>query len=367
MNVRFRKYNSGYKIVSIAVDQNTKDDLEADGLDYIFVTRKEAILYPDNILLDMEENTRTNLLEHNYDVCEIWPDGRMFIKYNNCSIDNYFFITAKCNSNCIMCPSSDYSRRKGENEQIDKLICIAQHIPANAVHLTITGGEPFLVGERIFDFIEYLKEKFIYTEFLFLTNGRIFAIDKYVRRLTETIPYNSIVAIPIHGSNARIHDAITRSKGSFDQTMLGIQSLLKEHIRIEIRIVLSQHNIDDIFEISNLIIKNFKKIEYVSIMSMEMTGNAYHNKEKIWIPYKQAFKKSAEAIINLIKNGIDVKLYNFPLCTVEKKFRTICVKSISPEKVRFSEECNNCSVKKLCGGVFAGTYLLEENELEPIP
>ncbi len=366
MNIRFSEYSSGYKIVSVAADLETKNDLVADGLDCIFVTKDEVILYPENILLETDEENRIKLLEHNYDVYEIWPDGRMFIKYNNCSIDNYFFITPKCNSNCIMCPSSDYSRREGENENVDRLISIAQHIPADAVHLTITGGEPFLIGEKIFDFIEYLKEKFLYTEFLFLTNGRAFAIKKYIQRLKETIPYNSIVAIPIHGSNARIHDAITRSKGSFEQTISGIKSLLKEHSRVEVRIVLCQQNIDDIFEISNLIIQELKTIEYVSVMSMEMTGNAYHNKEKVWIPYKQAFKKSAKAIMNLIKNGIDVKIYNFPLCTVEKKFRTLCVKSISPEKVRYSEKCDICVVKKSCGGVFAGTYRLEENELEAI-
>ena len=82
--------------------------------------------------------------------------------------------------------------------------------------------------------------------------------------------------------------------------------------------------------------------------------------------YKKSFELISDGIFELIKNGIDVKLYNFPLCTIDKKYWTLCEKSISPQKVRFAEGCDKCLMKELCGGVFAGTYLLEKEELEAI-
>ena len=55
-----------------------------------------------------------------------------------------------------------------------------------------------------------------------------------MERFVEKAPKNSIVAIPIHGSTANIHDMITQSKGSFNQTKIGIKKLLKAGIHVEL-------------------------------------------------------------------------------------------------------------------------------------
>ena len=75
-----------------------------------------------------------------------------------------------------------------------------------------------------------------------------------------------------------------------------------------------------------------------------------------------------DTVVSWIKGekGTDVKLYNFPLCVVKKEFWTLCEKSISPDKVRFDETCENCKMRKACGGIFAGTISLEKGELRAI-
>ena len=223
-----------------------------------------------------------------------------------------------------------------------------------------------MLGVDIFDFLDFLKKKFIYTEFLILTNGRIFSVWEYCKKLMDTIPDFTILGIPIHGSSACVHDYITRVDGSFVQTKRGIQNLLKLGIRIELRVVVSRLNIKDLSNIAKLIKEELEGVEYVSIMAMEMTGNAKKYQDDVWISYSEAFNGVRNAVKLLIESGIDVKLYNFPLCTVDKKFWTLCEKSISSDKVRYTEECNQCKQKDACGGVFAGTYLLEKDDLEPI-
>jgi His-Xaa-Ser system radical SAM maturase HxsC len=265
-----------------------------------------------------------------------------------------------------MCPSPDVSRRNATHANVSDLILLAKHIPADTPHLTITGGELFLIGDKIFPFIKFLRDKFEETEFLFLTNGRIFAVDKYVQLFKENMPYDTLVAIPIHGSYDELHDAITRSKNSFIQTKLGIKNLLKNNIRVEIRLVVSKFNTNDFNNIAKLIINEFKGVEYVSVIAMEMTGNALVNKERVWLPYKESFSLIVEPIKLMLENGIDVKLYNFPLCTVDSSFWTLCEKSISANKVRYASTCNDCKYKNICGGVFAGTFKFEENELKAI-
>lgn len=369
MSLKFKNYNLGYRVVSLALDECARDKLILEELPLLYMDRgkNELIMLPEEIVLSADHSDLEKVsLYNNYDVFEIWGNGVLARKYNDKSDDNYFFITGKCNSNCIMCPSPEHSRKAPETIDLPYLLELAKHIPSDVNHITVTGGEPFLMGEQIFTFLQYLKEKFECTEFLFLTNGRVFAIDKYLQMFCQTAPRNSIVAIPIHGSCQEIHDSITRADGSFEQTRIGVKRLLKKGFPVEIRLVVSKLNMNDFDNISRLIIKEFKGIEYVSVIAMEMTGTARMNLEKVWIPYKESFTHISGAVRLLIENGIDVKLYNFPLCTVDKQFWTLCEKSISDNKVRFAEDCDSCRYKKACSGVFAGTLQLERDELRPI-
>lgn len=369
MNLKFPNYQLGYKIVSLALDQYARDEILNEGLPLVYSDegKGQILLLPENIVLSCNILDVQKIKEyHNYDVFEIWDNGVFVRKFEDQSNDNYFFITGKCNSNCIMCPSSEYSRRHSETSDLADLLELARHIPSDVRHLTITGGEPFLMGDQIFPFLHYLKDKFTETEFLFLTNGRIFAIEKYFQQFCTSIPCNSIVAIPVHGSCPEIHDSITRTAGSFQQTKIGIKHLLKKNIPVEIRLVVSKMNVHDFYNIAQFIIKEFKGIEYVSVIAMEMTGTARINLDKVWISYRESFSRISSAVRMLIENGIDVKLYNFPLCTVDKPFWTLCKKSISDDKVRFAEECDSCKYKKACSGVFTGTLQLERDELRPI-
>ena len=101
-------------------------------------------------------------------------------------------------------------------------------------------------------------------------------------------------------------------------------------------------------------------------MAMEMTGNAHINSERVWIPYKASFAYVKLAVDVLIESGIDVRLYNYPLCTVLPGYRMLCAKSISSWKVRYADVCGGCTVKNSCGGVFAGSMQMEKDEIEAV-
>lgn len=364
MNIRLSNYRYGYKVVSLSLDKCTAEELEKSCLSYIYAENETVRLMPEGLIISNDSTVYCQLLKcNNYDVFEIWDNGVMIRRYDDKSDDNYFFITNVCNSNCIICPSSEASRRKTAETDMNSLMEIARHIPSDTPHLTITGGEPFMVGEKIFPFINFLKEKFTNTEFLFLTNGRVFAISRYVDMFKESMPFNSITAVPIHGSCGEIHDKISQTKHSFLQAKQGVKNLLRKDIKVELRLVVNRLNIDDFENIANLIINEFKGISYVSIMAMEMTGCARTNKDKVWIPYRKSFGTISGAIHTLISSGVDVKLYNFPLCTVNRAYWTLCKKSISPNKVMYADICKSCRHKKGCGGVFAGTFQIERNEL----
>lgn len=367
MSIRFSAYQGPYRIVSLALDAAVKDDLLLKELPTVFIEDGKIRLLPEDIVLSSDPAHCSKLSGfHNYDVLELWENGHLLRKYDDRSGDNYFFITGKCNSNCVMCPSSAASRKNASEANLADLTELARHIPIDTPHLTITGGEPFMIGEKIFPFLVYLKERFPTTEFLLLTNGRVFSIKRYLERFLACTPSRMLVAIPVHGSCPSLHDSITKSENSFRQTERGILGLLKNGVRVELRIVVSALNVHDFTSIARLILRKFRGVEYVSVIAMEMTGNARLNLHRVWIPYRDAFAAIADGVRLLVENGIDVKLYNFPLCTVERGFWPLCEKSISPNKVRYAAVCSVCRYKNDCGGVFAGTLQLEQAELEAI-
>ena len=125
-----------------------------------------------------------------------------------------------------MCPSPNQSRKNCPTANIDALIEIGRHVPQNIRHITVTGGEPFIAGKDIFRLFQFCREKFTEAEFQVLTNGRIFAIDEYSQMLWETIPDNEMIGIPVHASSETLHDRISQTPGSFEQTIQGIRNLL---------------------------------------------------------------------------------------------------------------------------------------------
>lgn len=364
---RFLNYDLESQIVSIAKSSASKEEFEQQNLSFLQIDRDRVYLNPEKKELNLSPDDLEALKScSDFDVLEINPLGTVYSVYSEASSDNFILVTESCNSNCIMCPSPEFSRRNGMVYSLDQLLKIAAHIPSDAKHLTITGGEPFMMRKSIFELFRYLKDKFNRTSFLLLTNGRIFSIPEYSKKLQETLPENALIGIPVHGPNEKIHDFITQTPGSFRQTMAGIHNLLIEDLSVEIRIVVSRLNMDHLEDIADLILEKLPGISCVKMIGLEMTGNAAVNSEKVWIPYRLAFEKAKPAIIKLIQGGVDTALYNFPLCSVDPGFWSICLESITDYKVRYPDKCSECVVKDSCGGIFGGTLRFAKDEVKPI-
>ena len=369
MIFRFSDYKGGHLFCSIAKDLPCFQKLLEHSVSspILMIGKGKMKLYPSDVELNCSKDHFTHLNKlNNLDILEIQEDGRAQVVYSNCSEDNLLFVTSRCNSNCIMCPSPEYSRRNGNSPDCKSLIQLAQMIPDDTPHLTITGGEPFLAGRQIFELFQILKDRFTGTEFLVLTNGRIFCLDTYVNKLKRTAPSNILLGIPIHGSNEEIHDLITQAPGSFTQTCKGISNLLEEHFDIEFRVVVNRMNYQNLEDLAHLIVSDFSAVRRVSIMAMEMTGSARDNREKVWISYREAGHSVQKMAVYLMKNGIDVMLFNFPHCALPSGCWFLCRKSISDYKVRFAPQCEKCLMKNDCGGVFGGTFQMVEKELVPV-
>lgn len=280
--------------------------------------------------------------------------------------DATVYLTGMCNSNCVMCPTSDYERKNYRGMPDEWMTRYLDALPADIEHITVTGGEPTMRTELFFQVMSRLAERFPETETLLLTNGRSFASRRMTERLLSMCPQYLTAAIPLHGHNSELHDAITRADGSFRQTCMGIRRLLAEGVSVEVRVVVSARNCRALSDVAAFIVKEFPNVLIVNFIGLETLGNCVKYFPTVYIDYAESFLCVKTAVNILADAGIDVSLYNYPLCTVERGYWSLCRRSISPHKVRYAPECECCAVKRLCGGWFRSTLAVAKPTVCPV-
>ncbi len=362
-------YGTGY-IAAIAKSERAYAELSAEQKNMLFVDTERQIyrFFPSGEVIVPEASAAAVLNRlAEFDVAEFFSDSSFHVLFRDDSNDNALVVTNQCNSNCVMCPCSEGSRRRISHETSEHLCRILEYMPTDARFLTLTGGEPTLLGNSLFPVLRKLKEHFEdFTEFQFLTNGRTFSDKAYLRQFLDAAPQHLHYGIPLYGFSAETHDPITRADGSFLQAVSGIKALLHHGCDVELRIVVSKLNLSYMDALAQFIAANFQGLSHVSVMAAEMCGAAAANRQEVWVDYQEAFQASKNAVKILLSSGINVMLFNFPLCKVERGYWALCQKSISDYKIRYYDTCRECSVKDLCGGVFRSTLLLTGMELNPI-
>ena len=343
------------------------DEVLSSGRNVLMCMPDEAVFYdiPSRKKIHIAEKDTDSYFD-DLDIAEYVQDKGILKVYKANSIDNALVLSDKCNSSCVMCPYSDNYRKNAGKVYPEHILHLINYIATYPEHLTITGGEPTFIGEGIFDIMEFLKEKFPKTEYLFLTNGRIFSVTDYFERMTEVLPPYICFGIPIYGDSPETHDKITRAEGSFTQAVRGMQNLMNAGIAVEIRIVVSRLNCDNLTNIARFISKYLNRAFTVNFVGLEMCGNAAKNRDKVWIDYPEMFSLMKEAVNILCRNNIKVGIYNFPLCAVDRGYWHLCKKSISDYKIVYYDECEKCEVKELCGGFFNTTFRLSKPEVKPV-
>lgn len=344
------------------LDNNHFDLYESGYKAYLFETEKVGSLFKGiNYVCSVD---KIDTLVEN-DIIKITNNNYIRILYRADSDDNIIFVTNQCNSNCIMCPDSDIVRKTSINESIDELLEYINCIPKTCKHITITGGEPGMLKENLLILLEYCKESLPNTDFLLLTNGRVFSDDVYRTKCIKVFPKNFRIAIPLYSASSVSHDEITRVPKSFVETTYAIKRLLDAKVDVEIRVVVQKKNYQILENIANYIVANFAHAYTVNFMALEVLGNCLKNIKNIWVDFAEVKSYLYNACLILIKNGISVYLYNFPLCQVDHRLISLCQNSITDYKVRYKDECEKCRYKKYCGGFFFSTVNRKDVTVKP--
>lgn len=289
------------------------------------------------------------------DVITVSERGRIHRLFRARSQNNAFLVTEVCNNLCIMCPQppkpeSEVNHESIEHRILQTLSLIDDELfPAS---LCITGGEPTMLNEGLLRVIEGISSRNQQTLIHLLTNGRFLSNEHYTARLALVGNHQLLAGVPLFGHASEIHDYVVQCEGAFDQTMAGLLNCYKHGISIELRVVLNKVTVKHLTALAEFISHNLFFVKHVALMGMENMGYAKLNRETVFIDpweYKDILSETIE-VFQLY--GIDVRVFNLPLCVVNTDTHIYCKQSISDFKNSWNPACEHCCKRNNCCGFF---------------
>lgn len=266
-------------------------------------------------------------------------------------------LTTKCNNNCLMCSNPDYEWPAYDGSYDYSFEAIIKRLEKKRNEILasdciyVTGGEP-TTHSRFLDILTYLQENFPKQKIKLLTNGRRFYYSDFAEQVLDLVD-DLEVEFSLYGPDSQTHDAVTRSRGSFDQTLQGGRNLLrisKGRCPVSVRFVVTGLTYKYIKETLETIKNNLAEVKSVMIMFMEFEGKALKNLDQVRATYSETapYLQKAKEEFNDLR---EVRLYHFPLCQVDSELWPYCWNTWPAEEITYLKTCEECAYKKHCVGI----------------
>ena len=299
------------------------------------------------------------------DIIGIEPSsGRFRVHFRRTSAHNAFLVTERCNHYCLMC--SQPPRNVDDRWILDEIGQCLPLIDKGTRSLGFTGGEPLLEWKSFITTMEKCRDLLPDTAVHVLSNGRAFVHNEVVDAWAGVNHPNLMVGIPVYAAVDHVHDYVVQAEGAFDETVLGILKLKDRGARVEVRVVLHAVTTKRLIETCRWIARNLPFVDHVALMGLENTGFAIANDKLLWvdpIDYEQELSLAVEA---LAAAGVNVSIYNLPLCVIAPSVRKFAAKSISDWKNGFADGCEVCEEQPNCSGLFTSGRPKTSRGIRPI-
>jgi MoaA/NifB/PqqE/SkfB family radical SAM enzyme len=212
-------------------------------------------------------------------------------------------VTLECNNNCVFCPKEELSMIACSSDE--DIYSTVSKIGRSSKSITLSGGE-VSIRKDFFRILNHCRKQGI-KNIGIITNGRMFSYPEFVSRVLEKRP--SCIAVSVYSTKRHIHEGITNSEGSLEQTLNGIKNILRMSEKpdiLSINIVVSKNNLEDlkstILELSSIGVKRFLLIDVVT------------NDKKYLYSYERLNHVIKEILNTNEISGTEIILRGFPYC-----------------------------------------------------
>lgn len=299
------------------------------------------------------------------DAIRVQSSGQVNILFRRGANANTLFVTEKCNSRCLMC--SQPPRNVDDGWRVPELIDLLSLIDRDLDVLGVTGGEPTLLGSELVRLLVEAGQQLPRTHVHVLTNGRRFVDASFCDQFDD-IRGRVTWAVPLYAEVARVHDFIVQADGAFVETVHGLHNLAERGHRIEIRTVLHAQTLSRLAGLAGFITRNLPFVDHVALMGLEHMGLARTNMPLLTSSIADVSNRIAPALGLLHQAGLNVSIYNLPLCALTTALRRFARKSISDWKNEYASACARCAVQQSCCGFFRSASIQWRDDVaRPIP
>jgi len=268
----------------------------------------------------------------------------------------------QCNNYCKFCIQGE-KRFKEPDKTKEEIKNILKNYSNDFNSVAFMGGE-VTIRSDIFELISFAK-RCGYEQIQVQTNGRMFFYIDFCKKIIEAGANEFVIAI--NGSTENLHDDLTRTNGSFKQTLQGICNLKELNQKVITNTVVTKKNYKDLQNIAKLLINT--EVSKYQFAFMHINPFIQNNKKLIneIVPKYSEVKQYVEEAIEMgLDSNIRVLTEAFPFCTLDKKYQKYIFKNStrkieSSKSIKFKEtkrneeqakdeKCKNCKLSEKCEG-----------------
>lgn len=223
-----------------------------------------------------------------------------------------------CNNNCIFCMEEDREGREVTNSATsDESVRWILGRQAQYEEVCFTSGEP-TTNKRLPHWVRMAKAagaRWI----SIMTNGRALGYEAYTRALMAA-GLNRFY-ISIHGHTQKLHEGLTRTPGSFEQTVAGIDVVARYRrlgINLHTSTVVTRRNLPHLADIYRFL--RAHGVEQVVFNVMQANGRANTFFEQLFPTYTD-IATAAEAFLaeaGQRERPVQAYFVDIPLCTTTR-------------------------------------------------
>lgn len=237
------------------------------------------------------------------------------------SLHVQWHITEKCNLKCSHCyqenvKTSDLSIKEMKRF-VDHFVYVLKKQEMSG-SMSITGGEPLILGEKFWDLVQYIKSADLPIQTYVLTNGTLIT-PQVAKKLAK---YDVGCQISFDGHDAKTHDGI-RGKGNFLKALHGAKNVITTGMPVSIHCVIMKQNVDYIKDMINLCVKNnFKRLTFSRLV---LLGRGKKLKNQLLSPLE--VEKAFKVIYNFAKkynSKLSVNTDRTLWCNIDKNIGGVC-------------------------------------------
>jgi len=218
-------------------------------------------------------------------------------------------VTTKCNLKCLNCFAHANSSELGDMSQYLAYEILEEAAELGFRQLSITGGEPFL-WPYIIDLLD-LAEKLKFTYILINSNGHLLSnelckkLEQYGEKLEISCSLNGFIDE---------HER-TRGSGSFNSTILGIETALLHNLNIHIYSVIDRKNLKTLPYFTDFILKKYPGVRNLVFIQLRGINDDYYKVEDL--------KLEPEEFIEMVKMVAYLSLAGKPVQILENSLSTV--------------------------------------------